>query len=45
MTTPLEALQRTFGYAQFRGRQQDVIDRVMAGRNTLAVMPTGAASH
>jgi len=42
MTTPLEALQRTFGYAQFRGRQQDVIDRVMAGRNTLAVMPTGA---
>lgn len=42
MPTPLEALQRTFGYAQFRGRQQDVIDRVMAGRNTLAVMPTGA---
>ena len=42
MPTPLEALQRTFGYAQFRGRQQDVIDRVMAGRNSLAVMPTGA---
>ncbi|KKC24384.1 DNA helicase RecQ [Sphingomonas sp. SRS2] len=42
MPTPLEALQRTFGYAQFRGRQQDVIDRVMAGQNSLAVMPTGA---
>ena len=42
MPTPLEALQRTFGYARFRGRQQDVIERVMAGRNTLAVMPTGA---
>ena len=42
MPTPLEALQRTFGYAHFRGRQQDVIDRVMAGLNTLAVMPTGA---
>ena len=42
MPTPLEALQRTFGFAQFRGRQQDVIDRVMAGRNSLAVMPTGA---
>src|SRR5690606_37942233 len=26
----------------FRGRQAEVIDRVMAGRHTLAVMPTGA---
>jgi ATP-dependent DNA helicase RecQ len=42
MTTPLETLRSTFGYAQFRGRQQDVIDRVMRGENTLAVMPTGA---
>ena len=42
MPTPLEALQRTFGFAQFRGRQQDVIDRVMGGLNSLAVMPTGA---
>ncbi|MES2496151.1 MAG: DNA helicase RecQ [Pseudomonadota bacterium] len=42
MPTPLEALHTTFGYAQFRGRQQDVIDRVMAGQNSLAVMPTGA---
>jgi len=42
MPTPLEALQQTFGYAHFRGRQQDVIDRVMAGLNSLAVMPTGA---
>jgi ATP-dependent DNA helicase RecQ len=42
MPTPLEALQQTFGYAQFRGRQADVIDRVMAGLGTLAVMPTGA---
>jgi len=42
MPTPSEALQRTFGYAHFRGRQQDVINRVMAGEHTLAVMPTGA---
>ena len=42
MTTPLEALRATFGYQSFRGRQPDVIDRVMAGRHTLAVMPTGA---
>ena len=42
MPTPLEALHTTFGYSEFRGRQRDVIDRVMAGRHTLAVMPTGA---
>jgi len=42
MPTPSEALHKTFGYAHFRGRQQDVIDRVMAGEHTLAVMPTGA---
>jgi ATP-dependent DNA helicase RecQ len=42
MPSPIEALQRTFGYAHFRGRQQDVIDRVMAGQHSLAVMPTGA---
>ena len=42
MPTPLDALRRTFGYSSFRGRQSEVIDRVMAGRHTLAVMPTGA---
>ncbi|MGE3747920.1 MAG: RecQ family ATP-dependent DNA helicase, partial [Sphingomonadaceae bacterium] len=42
MLTPLEALRSTFGYSAFRGRQAEAIDRVMAGRHTLAVMPTGA---
>jgi ATP-dependent DNA helicase RecQ len=42
MPTPHEALHTTFGFSDFRGRQQDVIDRVMAGEHTLAVMPTGA---
>ncbi len=42
MPTPLEALHTTFGFSSFRGRQPEVIDRVMAGRHTLAVMPTGA---
>jgi ATP-dependent DNA helicase RecQ len=42
MPSPLEALHTTFGYHGFRGRQADVIERVMAGQNTLAVMPTGA---
>jgi len=37
-----EALARVFGYASFRGRQEEVIARVLEGRSTLAVMPTGA---
>ncbi|RPF71563.1 DNA helicase RecQ [Aurantiacibacter spongiae] len=37
-----EDLRRLFGFADFRGSQPDVIARVLAGENTLAVMPTGA---
>jgi ATP-dependent DNA helicase RecQ len=39
---PLNILKETFGFAAFRGVQEQVIGRVMAGRHTLAVMPTGA---
>ncbi len=39
---PAEHLQRIFGYSEFRGEQRRVIDRVMAGQSSLAVMPTGA---
>lgn len=39
---PLAILRQTFGFSGFRGRQQAVVDRVLAGQNTLAVMPTGA---
>ncbi|HEX9953725.1 MAG TPA: DNA helicase RecQ [Allosphingosinicella sp.] len=42
MASPLEILHRTFGFPAFRGVQSQVIDRVMAGQHTLAVMPTGA---
>jgi ATP-dependent DNA helicase RecQ len=42
MTDPHEILKRVFGFDQFRGVQQAVVDRVVAGRHTLAVMPTGA---
>jgi len=38
----LGTLQSTFGFPDFRGVQREVVDRVMAGANTLAVMPTGA---
>ncbi|MDB5693140.1 MAG: recQ [Alphaproteobacteria bacterium] len=42
MSDPLQILRETFGFAAFRGVQEQVIDRVMAGKHTLAVMPTGA---
>ena len=38
----LPLLKSTFGFDHFRGRQSDVVDRVMARERTLAVMPTGA---
>ncbi|MCP3732634.1 DNA helicase RecQ [Sphingomonas sp. MG17] len=42
MSDPRELLRTTFGFPDFRGVQRDVIDRVLAGERTLAVMPTGA---
>ena len=35
-------LQRTFGHARLRPGQRQVIERVLAGRNVFAAMPTGA---
>ena len=42
MPSLIDLLHSTFGFPDFRGVQRDVIDRVMAGERTLAVMPTGA---
>src|SRR5215213_11499389 len=42
MTDPHELLKRVFGFDHFRGVQETVVERVMAGKHTLAVMPTGA---
>jgi ATP-dependent DNA helicase RecQ len=39
---PEEALHHVFGFTSFRGVQRQVVDRVLAGQSTLAVMPTGA---
>ncbi len=36
------ALHATFGFSAFRGVQEHVVARVLAGQSTLAVMPTGA---
>ncbi|HKT85164.1 MAG TPA: DNA helicase RecQ [Novosphingobium sp.] len=38
----LDALHATFGFTAFRGVQEEVVARVLSGRSTLAVMPTGA---
>lgn len=37
-----EQLGDVFGFADFRGRQEEVVARVLDGESTLAVMPTGA---
>jgi ATP-dependent DNA helicase RecQ len=37
-----DILRTTFGFDGFRGVQEQVVGRVMAGQHTLAVMPTGA---
>jgi len=42
VTPPLQILRNTFGFQDFRGVQEEVIGRVMAGARTLAVMPTGS---
>ncbi len=39
--TPLDILNSVFGYAAFRGAQQEVIDHVMDGGDALVLMPTG----
>ena len=36
-----EVLRRTFGHAEFRGLQAEVIGEILAGRNAVAVLPTG----
>lgn len=39
--TPEQVLTDNFGFEKFRSGQAAVISRVMAGKNVLAVMPTG----
>ncbi len=39
--SPLEILQKVFGYSDFRGVQQEVIERTIAGGDSLVLMPTG----
>ena len=42
LADPVDTLHRVFGFPAFRGMQERVVTRVLAGQHTLAVMPTGA---
>ena len=41
LTEARAVLRRTFGHADFRGLQGEVIGEVLAGRSAMAVLPTG----
>jgi ATP-dependent DNA helicase RecQ len=41
LPTPQSILKTTFGYDSFLPTQKEVIDHILAGKDTLAIMPTG----
>jgi ATP-dependent DNA helicase RecQ len=41
MNDPRSLLHSVFGFAEFRPGQEQIVDAVLAGQNTLAIMPTG----
>lgn len=42
MTKAKELLKQYFGYDDFRDGQKEIIETILAGRDALAIMPTGA---
>ncbi|TAL86990.1 MAG: DNA helicase RecQ [Rhodanobacter sp.] len=40
-STALNLLQSVFGYASFRGQQQDIVEHLSEGGDALVLMPTG----
>lgn len=42
MTEKSAILKQYFGYTSYRAGQEEIIDSILAGRDVLAVMPTGA---
>src|SRR5580693_7711923 len=39
--TPIQALQKYFGYSEFRHQQEAIIQHVLNGQDVLTLMPTG----
>jgi ATP-dependent DNA helicase RecQ len=37
-----ENLKKIFGFSQFRGNQEPIVDNILKGNNTFVIMPTGA---
>ena len=38
---PIEILKEIFGYNQFKGQQEDIINNVISKNNSFVLMPTG----
>lgn len=41
MSRPVDILNQYWGYKTFRHLQQDIVDSVLSGRDTIALLPTG----
>ena len=41
LSDPAEVLRRVFGYDTFRGSQQEIIEHLIGGQDSLVLMPTG----
>ncbi len=41
MSQALKILNEIFGYPEFRGKQEEIVQTVAAGQNALVLMPTG----
>ena len=45
MTRTLLALKDSFGYSSFRPYQEDIVSAALAGRDVLALLPTGGGEE